>query len=426
MKARGRARSAVTAVVAILAGLSLAACGGRGSVIPPQSGLATQGNGLTSVPARRLISIDELNQWAPMYVTLPSHDVDVASLDAQQAARRTIPFFSGTVKSPLRDLPYKYRIAGADPRKSAATTNIPYVAIVLKVHFKGNFGGKNLDFWLDPTKPACGDNVSVANRFLKGPNFNPVPLTSNGANVGKVQITDGFQRAEFWKIRKGPGYHTVLKSARGQVVELVDAPPYSVISSKPLCGGDGHRVGIVPIAWMLSTAERLAKKWATTSQVAIFLTYNVFETLDVNSPGLIGGYHLSFGRGAAGTQVYGVGAYNDTGIFKSPASADINTWTHEFGDLLNNPFPLTQDRSNEVPAWGGVGQVPKGKCQSNLETGDPLTGSAFAVRYNGFTYHPQELAFFDWFYRTSSQGTGGKYSFKGTFKTYQSKICVPR
>ncbi len=425
MSSLARARCAVTMCAAILVGLSLTACGGRGGVIPSQSGLPSQGNGYAGGAAGRVISIDELNQWAPLYVTLPSHDVDVASLDAQQAALRTIPFFSGTVKSPLRKLSYNYRIAGADPRKSATTTKIPYVAIVLKVHFKGNFGGKNLDFWLDPTKPACGDSVSVANRFLKGPNFNPVALTSNGASIGKVQITDGFQRAEFWKIRKGPGYHTVLKSARASIVQPVDAPPYSAISSKPLCGGDGHRVGIVPIAWMISTAERLAKKWAKTNQVAIFLTYNVFETLDVNSPGLIGGYHLSFGRGAAGTQVYGVGVYNDKGIFKNPGSADIDTWTHEFGDLLNNPFPLTQDRSNQVPAWGGVGQVPTGRCQGNLETGDPLTGSQFTVSYNGFTYHPQELAFFDWFYRTPSQGTGGKYSFKGTFKTYQGKICVP-
>jgi hypothetical protein len=361
-----------------------------------------------------------------MYVTLPSHGVDVVSLEAQQAASRTIPFFSGTVKSPLRVSPYTYRIAGADPQKSGTTTNILYVPIVLKVHFKGNYGGKNLDFWLDPTKPACGDSVSVVKRFLNGPNFNPVLLKSNGVIVGKVQITDGFQRAEFWKIRKGPGYHTVLKAARGPIVVPVEASPYSGVSKAPLCGGDGHRFGVVPIALIFNTAERLAKKFAKTNQVAIFLTYNVFETLDVNSPGLIGGYHLSFGRGAAGTQVYAVGVYNDKGIFKNPGSADIDTWTHEFGDLLNNPFPLTQDRSNATPAWGGVGQVPEGKCQNNLETGDPLTGSEFTVRYKGFTYHPQELAFFDWFYRTPSQGTGGAYSFKGTFKTYQNKICVPR
>lgn len=134
----------------------------------------------------------------------------------------------------------------------------------MKLHVKGDFGGKHLDFWLDPTKPAWGDSVSVANRFFMGPNFKPVALMSNGANVGKVQITDGFQRAEFWKIRKGPGYHTVLKAAVAAILKPIEAPPYFSISRAPLCGGNGHRVAIVPIDWMISTAERLAKKYAKT------------------------------------------------------------------------------------------------------------------------------------------------------------------
>ncbi len=70
------------------------------------------------------------------------------------------------------------------------------------------------------------------------------------------------------------------------------------------------------------------------------------------------------------------------------------------------------------PAWGHVGQVSG--CQNNLEVGDPLTGTpAVQVPLNGFTYHGQELAFFDWFFRTPSNGTAGKYSFEGTFTSAQ-------
>lgn len=106
-----------------------------------------------------------------------------------------------------------------------------------------------------------------------------------------------------------------------------------------------------------------------------------------------------------------MGAYNDAGIFNAPIE-DIHVWTHELGELINDPFV-----GNAVPAWGHIGQ--QGGCQGNLEVGDPLTGTPYILKYNNFTYHPQELAFFDWFFRTKSKGTGGKYSFEGTFTSAQ-------
>lgn len=57
--------------------------------------------------------------------------------------------------------------------------------------------------------------------------------------------------------------------------------------------------------------------------------------------------------------------------------------------------PLT---TNATPAWGHVGQVSS--CQTNLEVGDPLSGTLLpSVTMNNFTYHSQELAFFSWFFR---------------------------
>ena len=83
--------------------------------------------------------------------------------------------------------------------------------------------------------------------------------------------------------------------------------------------------------------------------------------------------------------------------------------------MPHNPFG-----HNSTPAWGHIGQV--NGCQANFEVGDPLTGHNFTLDYNGFTYHPQELAFFSWFYRTPSTGTGGKYSFEGAFTKTQG-LC---
>jgi len=57
-------------------------------------------------------------------------------------------------------------------------------------------------------------------------------------------------------------------------------------------------------------------------------------------------------------------------------------------------------------------------CTSGLEVGDPLAGTNFTDTVGGFTYHPQELAFFSWFYRQSpSLGVHGWYSDQGTFRT---------
>jgi hypothetical protein len=41
---------------------------------------------------------------------------------------------------------------------------------------------------------------------------------------------------------------------------------------------------------------------------------------------------------------------------------------------------------------------------------------------NGFTYHFQDLAFIDWFYRTPARGAGGKFSFMGGLTTTQG-VC---
>jgi hypothetical protein len=395
------------AVLALLAG-----CGGHGAVIPSQPEAAGQG----SFQNGRMPGVNgqfELRQLVPRFLTLPSRNVDFATLDAQRAASRTIPFYTGMITSPLNKVTYSYSIAGSDPTKSNATTTVLYKPILLRIHFADGTV-------LDPTKPGCGDTVSVANRFFKGPNFVPVALTSNGVNVGKVQISDGFERAEFWKILKGPGFHLVLKAAAAPAVVDVTAPGGASGTKSGVCAGKNHNVGGIEESRMADIIIRIAKQRAKTNQIAYFLTYNVFSTNRVGKCCYLG-FHSSFGT-AGGTQVFTIAAYNDKGVFPNdPGMADIATGTHEF-ELLDDPFPGDSVNGNNVPPWGGVGQIEKGSCFPYLETGDPLTGTQFEVRYNGFTYHPQELAFFSWFFRTPSIGTGGKYSFRGTF-THGKQLC---
>lgn len=335
----------------------------------------------------------------PVFIQMPTRNVDYSSLLAQRNANRTIAFFQNSVVSPLDGHTYTFRIAGTDPTINKVSTTIKYVPIALRVHFSDGTV-------LDPSLPGCNDTVSVSDRFFGGPLFNKVPLKSNGVNVGKVQIIDGFQRAEFWSSVMGTNYHLKLAPAAAVRVIDVNAPSGSTTQAGA-CAGSGHRLGEIPINGWDSIVVQMTNMFAKTTQLPIVAAYNVVETA---GGCCIIGYHNAYGR-PGGTQTYATGAYTDAGIF-SGGLQDIHAWTHEIGEWANDPFI-----NNATPAWGHVGQVSG--CQNNLEVGDPLTGTPFLVTFNGFTYHPQELAFFDWFFRTPSMGTKGKYSFEGTFTTAQ-------
>jgi hypothetical protein len=82
------------------------------------------------------------------------------------------------------------------------------------------------------------------------------------------------------------------------------------------------------------------------------------------------------------------------------------------------------DRSERHARWGHIGRVSG--CQVNYEVGDPLSGKPLlAVKMpNGFTYHVQELAFFNWYYRISpSTAVNAWYSLAGTFTADAGAVC---
>lgn len=335
----------------------------------------------------------------PVFWVMPARGVDFATLRQQADAGVTIPFFQNSVTSPLDGNTYTFQIAGTDPTINLVKTTVTYVPIALRVHFSDGTV-------LDPSKPGCGDTVSVSQRFFGGPLFNNVPLVSNGIKVGDTQIIDAFQRAEFWKLVKGSAYH--LRLAPSGTPKLIDVTaPTGSTTAPGACAGTGHRLGEIPINGWDAIVVKEINKFALTNQLPVVAAYNVVETA---GGCCIIGYHNAYGR-TGGTQTYATGAYTDAGIF-SPGLQDIHAWTHEIGEWANDPFI-----NNATPAWGHVGQVSG--CQNNLEVGDPLTGTPFIVTFNGFTYHPQELAFFSWFFRTSTLGTGGEFSFEGTFESSQ-------
>jgi hypothetical protein len=346
-------------------------------------------------------SVADRYGWKPTFVSFPARGINPRVFELQSAAGSTVPSFTLHVKSTLTGQSYTVQSIGSSPVKTRATTTVTYVPIAVRVRFPDGTV-------LDPTKPGCNDTVSVVDRFYGSPLFHNVPLTSNGIKVGNTQIIDAFQRAEYWRFLANTRYHMLLAPSGNPIIVNVKAPSGSTTQAGS-CSGKNHNLGIIDPNFWNGVVVGLANKYATTTQLPLAMAYNV--VLGGPSGCCIIGYHFAYGRGS-GTQTYAVGAYTDAGIF-SPGLEDIHAWTHEIGEWANDPFV-----NNNTPAWGHVGQV-RG-CQSNFEVGDPLTGTPFIVHYNGFTYHPQEMAFISWFYRTATAwGTGGLYSFEGTFTTAQ-------
>ena len=95
---------------------------------------------------------------------------------------------------------------------------------------------------------------------------------------------------------------------------------------------------------------------------------------------------------------------------------DISPLSHEVAEWQDDPFG-----TNPTKPWGNIGQVAG--CQTNLEVGDPLSGTPIPTVTNGHTFHPQELAFFSWFYHSNpSLGVNGLFSNNGTFTT-AAPVC---
>jgi len=356
--------------------------------------------GIASLTQTAFASIADDHGWKPIYLAVP-RGVTQQSVDLAKKTGNALPSFTNSVKSPLDGRTYQFTILGTDPTKAPATSKITFVPIAVRWHFPGGVV-------IDPTKPGCNDTVSVNDRFFKSPLFVNTPQTSNGINVGNTLITDAFQRAEFWSMVQGTNYHVRLATTAKKVIVVDETAPSGSVVQGGACSGSGHDLGEIPINGYDALLQVLALKFTKSAgELPIIESYNIVET---EGGCCIIGYHSVVNHGGH-PQPYATGAYTDAGIF-SGGIQDIHAWSHEIGETFNDPFI-----NNGTPAWGHVGQVPG--CQNNLEVGDPLTGTPYLDPLNGFTYHPQELAFFSWFFRTPSSGTGGLFSYEGKFTSSQ-------
>jgi hypothetical protein len=258
-------------------------------------------------------------------------------------------------------------------------------------------------FTYDPTSPdpCLGGNTTDTQLISNSPIFGSVDYIMNGVDVGTTQYVDAYQRANFSSPIGGAEYHVLLNPT------VLAAQTYTTggfVSQATFCNGTVQEGAIEINAfnnWINTVA--LPAAGVNPAQFPILLLQNVVMYNGVIDNCCIGGYHAA----RQDFQTYSPSNIDTTGFFIGAPDAAIIS--HEVAEWMDDPLG-----NNPTPPWGNIGQVVG--CQNNLENGDPLTGTLFGtVTLNGFDYHPQELAFFSWFFGGDSIGAGGVYSNNGTF-----------
>ena len=304
---------------------------------------------------------------------------------------------------------FRYTMVGRNPFVVLATPSTTIKTFLIPVRIVLPNGHT-----FDPTvATSCDPSTSPVTRTVQSPVVVNRAYSLGGTALGTGQYTDIFRRAEFFSQTSpsgiNPGYHVRLNVST-LPVQTVHVPSTAAaeFSTKTRCG---ERTGAFEVNWwdnfLTSTLlPSLAGQGVSATTFPIFLLHDVVSFDTTTSNCCILGYH-SVSNTALGRQTYGVADYETSGRFVGVS--DVSPLSHEVAEWLDDPFT-----NNPTKPWGNIGQVAG--CQTSLEVGDPLSGTNVSVATSGHTYHPQELAFFSWFYHSSpSLGVHGLFSNNGTF-----------
>lgn len=338
-----------------------------------------------------------------------------AVIAATQGLAQTVPMSSYEIKTSRGT--YSGVLVGGNPFLNPTTTTIDAVLVPLVIQI---FRTDGTLATFDPLSADsnCGDTDSAENRFRNSPLVVPSELIFNGVNVGNVQYIDGFMRAQFWNapVPGSPGRSSYYNPLNWTFESAFPLPPISSTEGAVnVVSGTSCETGVVAQGYFNSLIRTYALAFlqatgvVSTKKFVIFITKNVSAASTFTTA-----YQSAFVLGehfATGTpkQTWAWAQIKHT----SHDNTDIEVASHEIGEWMNDPL-LT----NTTPAWGPAGEVST--CGYKFEVGDPVNKTIAPVKLNGYTYHPQELAFFSWFFNPSvmpSYGAGGKFSSNGTFTT---------
>ncbi|MGO9876450.1 MAG: hypothetical protein ACLPVY_21965 [Acidimicrobiia bacterium] len=330
----------------------------------------------------------------------------------------TIPMWTDSVTASQNGKRYRYQMVGQNPRIRLSDPTTTIVANIIPIVVTFADGAT-----FDPTSTSCAEQTTPLNAVLASPIFNNTVFSPGGTTVGDTQYLDAFQRANFWTYTNptgiNPAYHILLRPKVGKTITIKVPAADGRVISRHFCAAAEVTMAYAVAQGLKLIPTLVAKPWGVNpTTFPIFLLHNVEFDTTLGVAGAVG-FHAAIPNPAfhGATQTVAVASYLDATI--APHEADIAVLSHEIGEWINDPLG-----TNATPPWGNVGQV-NGHCQANLEVGDPLTGTTFPVTRDGVTYHPQELAFFSWFYGPiASTGVNGSFSFDGTF-IRPAPLCPP-
>ncbi|MGH9497627.1 MAG: hypothetical protein ACRD3L_00645 [Terriglobales bacterium] len=307
----------------------------------------------------------------PMFAVLPPHSYQAPALNAPPVT----PLTQWTYTFTYNGSTYNDVFVGTDPSKNNSATNFTWGLIPIKMVYGANNG--NMTF--DPNAVYVS-NKSAVQMILLSPQFqSEVDFVQGGTDVGKTQYGDAYQRANFWNnVMTNTNYHILFKKA---VVAPTQTITVTQAQGKVIPNPwSGIPTGTMDINAFDTQLQSIMHKFPqiTPNVFPLFLTYNVYLT---SGGCCIGGYH-SATVGPPNGQTY---AYTTT-ISQAPVpvfSQDISALSHEVGEWILDPFT-----TNRSPC--GI-----------MENGDPLETENnfgdFPYKVSGFTFHPQDLVFVDYF-----------------------------
>ena len=277
--------------------------------------------------------------WRAHFLIKPPHVNGALQARARKGlpgAGNTVPYWTTQITSPLDGVTYSVSMVGSSPyAPNPANTAVTYVPVVIRIHLSG--------FVIDPTQVSNCDTQSAASRFFNSPIFVPNTFVSNGVNVSNVpggtQLISAFQRANFWNSVQGTNYGVTLVPSQTTpiVVDWSPTNPSDLVLGLPDNCGGLVPVPLVEINEFDAELQAIAATYAKTSQVPVSLALDT--AIYVGSLGncCVLGYHNAIPV-TGGVQLYAVGAYFDTNSAFGPDFADTTIWSHELGELVDDPF----------------------------------------------------------------------------------------
>jgi hypothetical protein len=307
----------------------------------------------------------------PMFGVLPAH----GTIHQYAHAPAALQTWNGTITYNARN--YNFTMVGTNPASNNTTTTMPVFIIPVKMVYSKKVYGKALKAKFDPNVDQW-NGASITQSLLNSPLFNNVDWNWGGTDFGATQYEDGFQRGSFWGdgvSSTNTAYHVVFGTPTvlaEQTIKVSKAQGGNVINN-PFGAGKVGEMNINAFDAFIQTTLSKFSSQITPSTVPIFVIENVYLT---SNGCCIGGYHSADNGG----QTYMMASFvTSAGAF----SQDISAFSHEMGEWYDDPLITSQS--------------PCGL----LEVGDPIEGLAnygdFNVNYNGITWHPQALAWMEYF-----------------------------